>query len=250
MEKRYLAVAAAVMMAPSVYAADLIHWTDTSVTVLYGDNYDLAPSEKNWTGTFETAGGWAYGDWFGFFDFSEYDDTDENAGYGEISPRLSLGKMTGNDMSMGPVKDLSLAFTYEFGRGPVEGILYGIGMDLDVPGFSYFNVNTYRRTGLDDNDNDGWQLTPVWRMDIPVGNSYIVFDGFIDWMFATDDDHFDTNFHFNPQLKYDLGTVIGGKYLEKKLYVGIEYDYWKDKYGVPVFDVDQSAYSIIVKYHF
>ena len=40
---------------------------------------------------------------------------------------------------------------------------------------------------------------------------------------------------------------------EKQLYVGIEYDYWKDKYGIKdtdAFDTDQNTASLLVKVHF
>jgi nucleoside-specific outer membrane channel protein Tsx len=59
------------------------------------------------------------------------------------------------------------------------------------------------------------------------------------------------NLHFNPQLKYDLGKSLG--YEAKHLYVGIEYDYWSDKYGIKdsqYFTTDQNTVSALVKYHF
>ncbi|MAS66302.1 MAG: hypothetical protein CMK82_05705, partial [Pseudomonadales bacterium] len=39
----------------------------------------------------------------------------------------------------------------------------------------------------------------------------------------------------------------------KQLYTGIEYDYWKNKYGIPNSqgnDTNQSATNLIVKFHF
>ncbi|MED5773682.1 hypothetical protein [Enterobacter kobei] len=59
------------------------------------------------------------------------------------------------------------------------------------------------------------------------------------------------NLHFNPQVKYDLGKALG--YEPKHLYVGLEYDYWSDKYGVKdsqYFTTDQNTASFLVKYHF
>ena len=145
--------------------------------------------------------------------------------------------------------DLSLALALEEGEGPVKSFLYGLGMDIKVPYFSYFQLNTYRRNATgSDNISDGWQLSPSFRMDFPVGNSNIVFDGYIDWVFATDEAAYETNFHFNPQLKYDLGAVVLGEHQKNKLFVGIEYDYWQNKYGVN--GIDQNTYSVIAKYHF
>lgn len=237
--------------APSAFSEDFIQWTDTSITGLYGHNYKLASSDEQSTVTLESAGGWKYGDWFWFEDFIHFNDsnTDEdNSNYGEFSPRLSANKIFGTDLSVGPITDWSAAFTYEHGKGDVETYLYGIGTDIDVPYFTYFQLNAYRRDA-ENNRTGGWQLTPTWRMDIPVGSSKIVFDGFIDWIFESDHDRgYDENFHFNPQIKYDLGQFMMGEKYHDHLMVGIEYDYWNNKYGVK--GTDQNTYSVIVKYHF
>ena len=56
---------------------------------------------------------------------------------------------------------------------------------------------------------------------------------------------------FNPQVKYDLGKALN--WGAKQLYVGIEYSYWKDKYGIDNsgnIDSNQSVTSALVKVHF
>ncbi|MFM2479883.1 ion channel protein Tsx [Celerinatantimonas sp. YJH-8] len=248
--KKTLLCLALLSASSSAFSADFIQWTDTSLTALYGHNYKLASSDEQTTITFESAGGWKYGDWFWFEDFIRNDgaSVDSKTNYGEFSPRLSAGKIFGTNLSVGPITDLSAAFTYEHGEGDVESYLYGLGIDLKVPYFTYFQLNTYRRDAKN-NNSSGWQLTPTWRMDIPVGSSNIVIDGYLDWVFASDHDRgYETNFHFNPQIKYDLGQLIAGEKFKNHLMVGIEYDYWANKYGVD--SVDQDTYSVIVKYHF
>ncbi|SDJ96203.1 Nucleoside-specific outer membrane channel protein Tsx [Ferrimonas sediminum] len=246
MKKTTLALALLASM--SAYAESPIQWWDASATLLHGEDYDLAPSHRQTTLTLETAGGWSYGDWFAFYDFIEFNGTSESASYGEISPRFSFGKMLGTDLGMGPVTDLSLALTYETGKGPVESFLYGVGADLALPGFTYFQLNAYKRDAISDgNISDGWQLTPVFRVDIPVGDANLVVDGFIDWVVAADNDGYEENLHFNPQIKYDLGRSLFGEAKSNTLLVGIEYDYWQNKYGVD--GIDQNTYSFIVKYH-
>lgn len=250
MNKNWLCLA--LLVSPTAIADNMINWWDISLTGLYGDNYDLAPSELQTTFTFETAGDWKYGDWFIFQDLTYFNGSNagqDSSTYGEISPRLSASKILGEKVAAGPITDLSLAFTLEEGEGPVKSFLYGAGIDLNIPYFSYFQLNAYRRHAIgSDNMSDGWQLTPVFKIDFPVGDSSIVFDGYFDWVFATDEDAYQTNFHFNPQLKYDLGAVIFGANKKNKLLVGIEYDYWKNKYGVD--GIDQDTYSVIAKYHF
>ncbi|TKB58722.1 outer membrane protein OmpK [Ferrimonas aestuarii] len=245
---------AALALLPTFANAE-IYWTDQSLSLLYGDNFEVDPAEQT-TLTFETAGGWSYGDWFAFYDHVVFRDAQPNeletANYAEIGTRFSAGKIFGKDLSLGPITDVSLALQYETGDAAAETFLYGVGTDWKVPGFTFLSVNLYKRSNTDGDANEGWQLTPVWRMDFPVGNSNIVFDGFIDWVFSQDNDD-EEHFHFNPQLKYDLGMAVMGKDKANKLFVGIEYDYWTNKYGIPdvvPFEVDQSALSFMVKYHF
>ena len=239
----------ALLMSQPILADDLVQWWDASATLLYGNDYDLAPSETQTTVTLETVGAWKYGDWFAFQDFIQFNGADDETTYGEISPRFSFGKILNKDLSLGPVKDFSLALTYEQGEGPVKSFLYGLGMDLAIPGFSYFSLNTYKRHAISTgNISDGWQFTPAFRVDFPIGNANIVLDGFVDWVFSADNANYEENIHINPQLKYDLGKSLMGDAKANKLFVGIEYDYWKNKYGVD--GIDQSTYSVIAKYHF
>ncbi len=233
--------------------AELVQWSDTSVTGLVGSDY-LVDSDKQVTGTFEYVAGLSFGDIFVFYDATKYDsDNQDYIGfYGEISPRISFDKAFGWDVGNDVLTDMSLAFTYENGRGDVESFLAGVGFDWNVPGFTYLQTNVYNRQGIN-NDTDGYQITPVWRMDFPVGSSNIVFDGFADWVFKSSNDNFESNLHINPQVKYDMGMLINGEQGANKFFVGIEVDYWKNKYGIkssPAFDTNQTAVSALVKYHF
>ncbi len=236
-------------------AADLLQWQNNSLTVLYGDNFKVNP-EKQQTLTFEHASGWSFGDVFFFVDTIHYSDVsegDDTTYYGEFSPRLSFGKLTGADLKAGPVTDVLLAATYEFGEGDIKNYLIGPGFDLAIPGFDYFQVNLYRRhtdSSVKGDDEGLWQITPVWSYTLPVGNSDLVIDGFIDWVVGNED-NYRNNLHFNPQIKYDLGKALSLS--AKQLYVGIEYDYWKNKYGIedsPAFETDQNTASLLVKLHF
>jgi hypothetical protein len=68
-----------------------------------------------------------------------------NTYYGEFSPRLSFGKIFDQKLEFGPIKDVLLAMTYEFGEGDTESYLIGPGFDLAIPGFDYFQLNFYQR---------------------------------------------------------------------------------------------------------
>ncbi len=256
-----LLLASGLLATGQVLAGDLLQWQDNSLTYLNGVDFKVDPPKQQ-TVTFEHASGWSFGDLFIFVDGIKYNTEATNGAgdghsfYGEISPRLSFGKISGTDLSFGPVKDVLLAATYEFGEDDVEAYLIGPAVDLNIPGFDYFQLNTYLRTP--DGKRDGknvWQITPVWSYTVPVGNSNVVIDGFIDWVVDNDKDYH-ANFHFNPQIKYDLAKGMGWG---EKFYVGVEYDYWSDKYGIDhhsylgdevLGGTNQSAISLLVKAHF
>ena len=57
-----------------------------------------------------------------------------------------------------------------------------------------------------------------------------------------------------PGAKRYLGSVFASdKGADKRVYLGVEYYYWSNKYGVkssPALDSDQHAVSFLAKYHF
>jgi len=96
----------------------------------------------------------------------------------------------------------------------------------------------------------------VWSYTLPLGDSDLVIDGFMDWV-VDNDDSYHANLHFNPQIKYDLGKALSRG--EQQLYVGIEYDYWKDKHGIDddsflgdeiLGGTDQNTASLLLIAHF
>ena len=57
------------------------------------------------------------------------------------------------------------------------------------------------------------------------------------------------SYHLNPQVSVDLGNAWGKP---AKLFAGVELDFWWNKYQIPhspAFDTNQTAVSLMVKYH-
>jgi len=244
--KKMVLIGMMLMLAGAGFAGDLLQWQDNSVSYLFGENFELDPETQH-TLTFEHVSGWSFGDLFVFVDATHFDGSSDFKGdrqsiYGEVAPRLSAGKLLDKDLSFLFVKDVLLAGAYEFGKNSDENVLVGVGFDLDIPGFDFVQLNVYRRYNDHAKAPESYQVTPVWKMTFPVGDTSIVFDGFIDWVFGDDT----RNLHICPQLKLDVGTLLGME--EASLYAGVEYDYWENKYGVR--GSDQSALSAMVKYHF
>jgi nucleoside-specific outer membrane channel protein Tsx len=225
---------------------DLLLWQDNSLSALSGNHFRVDPQRQN-TLTFEHASGWTFGDLFLFIDSTHFKGQPGSATYGEISPRLSLGKLRGQPLEFGPIRDVLLAATYEFGEGPVQSLLLGPGFDLAVPGFKFFQLNFYQRLPQQHQAGRSWQITPVWSLPIAAR---VTFDGFMDYV-VENDGNYQRNWHFNPQLKYDLGSHLG---LNKgQVLAGIEYSYWHNKYGIadtPAFRTTQSVSSLLLQVHF
>ena len=259
------ALAAGFILSSQAMAGPML-WQNNSLTYLYGKDFKVDAGEIQQTITFEHASGWTWGDMFLFVDNKWYNGlsgSDGHTYYGEFSPRLSLGKISGADLSFGPVKDVLISATYERGESqddgtPNQNYLLGPAVDLAIPGFDRFALNTYYRKpdGTTGKPSGQWQITPTWAMTFPVGKSDILFDGYIDWVVndagsKARGNYLAKNFHFNPQVKYDLGKALD--HGAGRLYVGIEYDYWSNKYGIEdsrVFNTDNNVVNFIVKAHF
>ena len=246
----------------SVAAHAEILWQDNSLTLLHGNDYkvdyslDSDDASRNVV-TFEHASGHSWGDLFMFADYLT-SDAGSHELYTEISPRLSLGKLGGRDLSWGPVKDVLLASTLELGNmddpdhltatGPhFTNKLAGVGFDLAVPGFNYVQANFYHRDNDDKADNE--QLTLVWALPFVLGEQEFLYDGFIDWTSASTDAH--PSMNFASQLKWDVGAQWGKP---KALYAGIEYVHWNDKFGIKDgsygIDANERNVNLLLKYHF
>jgi nucleoside-specific outer membrane channel protein Tsx len=232
-------------LAVSVSAAAGPLWQDNNLTLVTGGHFKVDPEARQ-TLTFEHPSGWSCGDLFVFVDGTRFNGNRGGTWYGEISPRFSLGKLSGRAPGNGLVRDVLLATTLELGKGEVETLLAGPALDLAIPGFDFFQLNLYRRFPLHDQDGETVQLTPVWA----ITRDRWRFDGFIDWNLNADAGYA-SNLHFNPQLKYDLGSSLGLG--PRAFLVGLEYSYWKNKYGIrdsAAFRTDENALSLIVQTHF
>jgi len=209
---------------PSAAAAG---WSMTDAWLLHGNDFELGAPERDIL-RLEHADGWAYGDNYFFVDSILSEDAagaDQTTMYGEFAPRFSLGKISDRELGAGPVTDLLLAVAINTGDD-FRAYLYGAGIDLAVPGFSYFQLNVYVR---DDRALPGetWQITPCWRLPLKLGPLQGNLQGFIDWAGAEGPAR--QNLLIVPRLWLDVGALWGEP---GHLEAGVEYLYWKNKFGV------------------
>ena len=151
--------------------------------------------------------------------------------------------------------------------------LLGFGLDLDMPKASYFNITLSKHFNDDQlldsrlptpyTDASGnrivggrsrehnEQLTLAWRFDLKDG--WLRFDGFIDILSGFDFKHkrgdktkAHAGYIFMPQLKFDLGRLMG--VAPKKFWIGGEWSYWKNKFGHQ--DWDENNLNFLLTWHF
>jgi len=232
-----LSLLAAIFMALPVHA--FANWSVTNLSLLYGDGFKLDDNAQ-YTITLDHARSWKYGDFF-FFIESFNPATGDSNEYGEIHPRFSLSKVTGKDFSNNYIHDMYIATEVELGENH-RAYLYGLGFDLKLKGFNYFNVNVYAR----DNIRQGgktWQITPYWQLPFSIGSSKWSFEGFAD--IAGTEDNAKHNIIFQPQLLLDVGDLFGHP---GQIKAGVEYSYWSNKFGVK--DIDQKVMQVMMKWSF
>lgn len=163
--------------------------------------------------------------------------------YSEGDLYWSFSKLTGKKVQFGPIKDVVATIGYNYGaknsafRPNAKVLTYGGGLEFDVPKFTFFNLDVvaYRDTGTYSGFGGGslcgrpattYQVTPYWSLPFNVGNLRFVFDGYMDVIGA----HGDCKQQIltEPQLKLDVGNFWGKP---DSVYVGFEYQYWKNKFG-------------------
>jgi len=205
--------------------------------------------------TFQHAGGWEYGDNFFFVDHSRYSVNndanfpveDSSEFYGEWYSNFSLGAITGNSFAFGPVKDIGIVAGLNFAP-EVDSmwVLPGVRFSLDLPGFAFaqIDVTGYMHQGGGSatspvftvvDEDSSFMIDFAWAYPFKIGSTSWSIEGHLEYIdgrgqtnnFGTTE--LESWILFQPQVRLDLGEVLGNK--AGKLFVGIEYQYWKNKLG-------------------
>lgn len=240
------------LSAGGIQTAAAADWSTTNIQLLYGTNYadDFGiDDEKKTVMTFEHANGWKYGDNFFFVDISNPGSRGTNH-YAEFSPRLSLGQITGKELKFGIVKDVLLSGTMEMGDG-VYAYLAGAALALDLPRFAFADINLYWRTSYRDfvseQSDAGAQITVAWLLPFKVGTVSLAFEGFADYAWGETGGSApkEDNLVAGPRLLVDVGEFWGAP---NHLQAGIEYQIWRNKFGID--GVDEDVAQAMVKWTF
>lgn len=240
-----IAIATTLVLSVTNSAQAKTLFSDTSISLLYGSDYELAEDGELTTLTLEHASTHTWGGVFFFVDrlqgASDANNSRAKDIYGELSPKFKI-----SDYSNSFIKQVNLASTYEFGSNTngfeQDNFLVGIGADLNIPidGMKYASATLYHAFNDDKfSDADDQQITLTYGWE---KNNFVI-DGYVDYSFNNDD--LEDQLHINPQIKYNLQDVLG---IDNRIEVGVEYSYWRNKFGLD--GVNQSVPSALVKLHF
>lgn len=204
-------------------------WRSSNIQVLFGNQYELGPATRE-SLTIEHASSWRYGESFFFSNiFNRRDEGTEL--YAEFYPRLSWKAVTGASPELPVIDDLSVVAGLNIGnlpqQDPFRAYLLGAGLKFKAPAMDYLKLDIMAFKA-DNLNTIGLQVSPIWAMTFQLGRSRFLFKGFIDWQSA-DATGGEALWLAQPQLLLDMGHYWGQK---NQLYVGMEYSYWYNKFGI------------------
>lgn len=219
--------------------AELLQWSNSEIQYLHGSDYQEPGNPADISQSIITvthSHGWALGRNFFFMDtlFSEHGVPSQINLYGEAYSSLSFSKISQQDLSFALFKDFSLTGGVNLGenlnisQSGFRALLYGVSVDFDLPGFSYLNVDFLRQQVSEPfNIGTTWQITPVWSLPFSIAGSQWSFEGFADVIGKKGAAA--QQILAQPQLRLDVGDLLGQPH---HLYLGMEYQYWHNKYGI------------------
>ena len=205
--------------------------------------------------TIQHASSWRFGDNFFFLDLIRDGDTDgfnDNDAYGEWYSNFSLGKLSGRDLGFGPFADFGLFWGAGFGADAnVLNWFPGARVAWNLPGFVF--LNTDLMIGVDAGGGLAGGAPPEqdtrFIIDVngllpfSLGSQAFSITGHAEYAAPTTDElgnDVPSSILAQPQLRWDVGAADG-------LFVGIEYQYWRNKLGT---DVDENVVQLLGVWRF
>jgi nucleoside-specific outer membrane channel protein Tsx len=268
MQNNITRVAATLALAAVSVAGQAADWSDTSIGYRTGSKFaePFNPNaiKKN-IFDLNHVSGYKYGTNFFNVDLLMSDSKDpsflgSNSGAQEVyivyRNTVELDKATGAKLAFGPVRNMGVTFGFDANVKTDVGynskkrmFVFGPTFMFDVPGF--LNVSLLEL--WESNQPSGKAFTPgptdysvsrysykthpmltaAWA--IPLGkDTGFTYEGFANFIASKGNNEFGgptaTETNIDSQIMYDVGALAGAK---GKFKVGIEYQYWKNKFGNP-----------------
>lgn len=252
------------LLAASATAAHAADWSDTSLSWRYGTKFSEPYNGEDITkhvANFSNVSGYKYGKNFFSVDFLFSDSHDPSAvgassgaheAYAVYRHTLDLGKVSGQNLAFGPVRGLGITGGFDVNSKTDAGynskkrmLVLGPTMMFDVPGFldvsllalresnapfnGFTNVTTPRYTY-----KTHAMLSAAWGIPFTLGVP-LSFEGYANYIGTKGRNEFGgptaVEINVDMQVMYDLSPAIGAP--KNTLKLGLEYQYWKNKFGNP-----------------
>lgn len=224
----------------STYAAQ---WSNTELQYQKGDLSNAYGSGDTNTTilTLQHVSGWEYGSNFFFVDQSSSANSTDF--YAELYSTFSLGKITKKDFNFAALKDVGIVMGVNVaGDANKKKYLPGFKLSWDVSGFKVFDTTLTAYIDKSEGipvprEDNSYMVDWVWSYPFSIKEHLFSISGHMEYIHERKNE-FNTTVESwvlaQPQIRYDLGDRIFN--IENQLFVGIEYQYWKNKLGDPKTD--------------
>ncbi|WP_088330545.1 nucleoside-binding protein [Lacimicrobium sp. SS2-24] len=207
--------------------------------------------------TFQHASGWEYGDNFFFVDHLDDDKLDgfnDRDWYGEWYSNFSLGKITGNTVGAGPIKDVGIILGFNRAAdAKVLKYLPGVRFSWDLPGFAFLNSDLTAyiddSAGVEEGgaptESNSWMLDINWAYPFSVGEQDFSIQGHMEYIASRENQFGEPVSHWilaQPQIRWDMGKALFD--VKGRLFAGVEIQYWQNKLGDD--NTDEKAIQLLV----
>lgn len=252
---RSLAAAAMIGCALVSASASAAEWSDTSISWRHGSRFAEPFNTQSISKDIYAlthVSGYKYGTNFFNADMLASDSKDPSTVGGSGAQEVyvvyrntvDFSKVTGNQYKFGPVRGVGATFGFDWNTKNDVGYaskkrmaVLGPTLMMDVPGFLNASLLILNESNAPVGHPSRYtykthpMLTAAWG--IPLGSSPFSFEGFVNYIGSKGKDEFggqtkpETN--LDAQIMLDLGAVMGGP--KGTFKVGLEYQYWKNKFG-------------------
>lgn len=224
-------------------------WQNTEIHYQVGklDNPFSKTQTKTEIITLQHASGWKYGDNFFFVDFIDDGNNDgfgDSDVHGEVYINFSSKKVLGygDKFFVSPLQDIGLTLGYDFTADVnSKKLIPGIRLDWNVPRFTFLNtlIGLYSdhsggvASGGAPTEDDSIIVDLSYKRPFHINSQSFSVEGHLEWIGDRDTETGGKNSWWvlsQMQLRYDIGKAVLKK--NDKLFVGIEWQYWKNKLGV------------------
>lgn len=251
----------ALAAAGSAHAFD---FSDTSISVRYGTHFaepyvnNADGSRRNISKTIvglTHVDGYKYGSNFFNLDALLSDRKDPGGGiegtsgaqefYLVYRHTLDIGKIVGRELKLGPVRGVGLTAGFDLNSkndgyaSKKRMLVVGPTVMFDVPGFLNLSALVFDESnspnGLPGRYHYKTHAAVEADFGIPIGNLPVAFKGYALYIAAKGMNEFGgptvPETHIDVALTWDIGTYM--TMTKNSLQVGVEYEYWKNKFGNP-----------------